>query len=422
MGNGRLLSALVIHDTTLSGSFLKTEDIELFKLHEYRNTNTNKLHLQWWEDHLQYWKEIEINWEIKSNLADLLLIDCHFEDDKTAPQIGTDVDPRGLLHGIIFLAKLLGADPAHPMGFTIYSADITALSDDPYAQTFYGLLVSMSGELDEYKNVKLHEGGLIGWLVEHMKNRDHGGEVSDAWPRALEMYRKRFIESCDNGFIALDVESALNLQAKMKSIMKEKYYVQPDDLTLRWLSRSGEENVYMRSLFADCRINGNWIPDKVNAKKIQPWLDELVSMNWKTDFAQAKGLLDHVCETENPRNFEKSLIGINKKNGKSGKTSRLLRIRGLAMLMWVAKELAEKQNITVEFLNALFSLDSKLTSRAIKEGIGRNHPSMTPAIMIKMIKECDKWPFDPAAYLCIRKYLKEKGIDEQCWPNSCKNM
>lgn len=222
-----------------------------------------------WAQHLRLWSDHQWRHE-----PDLVLIDCRFEDDyQYVPTSETlrGHDPRGLLHGAIFIARMFGRDRFHPFGFSVYSMDASAFQNDAYAQTFMGFLLAM-------RDSTLAEGKT--GFVRGRKDRDLvatcaqelGRTVSQnpatAWGPALQMYRQRLREVVDLQAIVIEKDSWLKCLDGLRTGHTQ-------DLALAWRRFDGQEDcVRLASLFADVLSHDQWTPGGLQSAL--EWLESLL--------------------------------------------------------------------------------------------------------------------------------------------------
>lgn len=241
-----------------------------------------------WSQHLWLWR----NNRFPSDEPDIVLVDCKFEADTSAPSLtplsaqgqpptarpDTDgQDGRGLLHGAIYLARLFGRKGAHPFGFSIYSQQAPALQNDPYARTFVGFILAMT---DSAREIGTHgifdlEGSLEpspssqwtnvckDWLANSAKQTP-----ATAWGPALEMYRSQLKAAFAKGAYLVRTESWDSaVQALKESSLQE-------DLSLAWHRNDGStDEVQLISLFADTLLNDEW--SNTTGERALKWLLEI---------------------------------------------------------------------------------------------------------------------------------------------------
>jgi len=275
----RKLRVLLIDDNPVSQ--LETEYLDLVRLPYFGEDESRdqvevegvlrRSALRTWAQHLWLWLEGLFPREG----VDLVLIDCRFEEDVYAPN-DRDLrraDPRGLLHGAIFLSRIFGGDRYHPFGFSVYSQDARVFANDPYAQTFMGYLLAMT------------EATLPPERAGHLKGRDErelpaicsdyllrmaASVPADAWQPALAMYRRRLEEAFQWGGYILDVEAWRSVAEALRMRDRERLLA---GVGLVWRGPGGQESVDIRSIFAD-RLEGDILAE-YGCKDAQEWVESL---------------------------------------------------------------------------------------------------------------------------------------------------
>lgn len=227
-----------------------------------------------WAQHLRLWSDNLFNAEE----PDLVLVDCRFEEDnKYAPMAANlqGYDPRGLMHGAIFVSRLFGRDRFHPFGFSVYSMDASAFHQDAYAQTFMGFLLAMRDS-----TLPPGQSGTIRGQRARDLAKACGEELAKtvkqnpatAWGPALQMYRQRLKEVADLQAIVLEGQSWLRVTDALKRDDREAI---EEGLGLTWRRFDGEsDTVDIRSLFADHLDQDRWTEEC--SKVAVAWLDELL--------------------------------------------------------------------------------------------------------------------------------------------------
>ncbi len=227
-----------------------------------------------WAQHLRLWSDNLFPLED----PDLVLVDCRFEDDnKYAPMAANleGFDPRGLMHGAIFVARLFGRDRFHPFGFSVYSMDASAFHQDAYAKTFMGFLLAMRdstlppGEKGLIRGKRARE--LASTCSEELAKTVKQTPAT-AWGPALEMYRQRFLEVADLQAIVIDGQSFLKLTDLLK---RNDLQAIESGAELTWRCFNGEmDSVDIRSLFADQLTEDRW-SEATTAVALE-WLNNLL--------------------------------------------------------------------------------------------------------------------------------------------------
>ena len=242
-----------------------------------------------WAQHLSLWADNLF----PAEEPDLVLVDCRFEEDNKYVPMGPSLqgsDPRGLLHGAIFVSRLFGRDRFHPFGFSVYSMDASAFHRDPYAQTFMGFLLAMKdstlppGEVGAIRGRRARD--LVRTCGEELAKTVKQNPAT-AWGPALKMYRQRLKEVADLQAIVINGQSWLQLSDVLK---RADLKAIEEGIGLNWRRFDGEsDTVDLRSLFADCLVDDEWTEDC--SKTALSWLDELLVLGDyladATDWAKA---------------------------------------------------------------------------------------------------------------------------------------
>jgi len=199
----RMLRVLLIHDTDFQPddrSILGTSALSVSRLH-FRDIGETAVQMRSWSAFLELMQSLagrRHDVTVEMDVPDIVLIDCHFDDDLSAPPLKSHndqdaagkrtVDARGLFYGCALVAYYLGQFPQRPFGFAIYSQDIKAAAQDGYAQTFYSVLDAISGDLNVQRVSPV--------IVRQRMEEIGGGKTPDVVvPAALRSYRKS-LESC----------------------------------------------------------------------------------------------------------------------------------------------------------------------------------------------------------------------------------
>ena len=268
----RRLKILLIDDNPVTE--LETEFLELLPV-AYGDDGFDPS-LGTWAQHLRLWS----NQLFGNVIPDLVLIDCRFEQDHRylpmSPQL-RESDPRGLLHGAIFIARMFGANRFHPFGFSVYSMDASGFQDDAYAQTFMGFLIAMrdstrAPETNEHLS-QLRDRELVGRCRQALASTINQNPAT-AWGPALKMYRSRFAELTELGAVMVDKDSWLEVRGATETGKSELF---DSGLALSWRGGNGEvDTVEVRSLFADFLSEELWNAQADAA--LLEWLDQLLVM------------------------------------------------------------------------------------------------------------------------------------------------
>ncbi|MBT9586665.1 hypothetical protein IV102_25205 [bacterium] len=265
MSEGRKLRLWLIDDRPVSE--LETAHLELQSVPNGEDEDPS---LGTWAQHLRLWSDHRF----PRHEPDLILIDCRFEDDFQYVPMSESLrghDPRGLLHGAIFIARMFGRDRFHPFGFAVYSMDASAFQQDAYAQTFMGFLLAMrdstlaEGKSGFVRGRKDRE--LVASCSQELA-RTVSQNPASAWGPALQMYRQRLREVIDLQAIVVDKESWLHCLDALRT--------SPDsNPALAWRRFDGEQDrVQLSSLFADQLQADRWTPQA--AQKAMEWLESLL--------------------------------------------------------------------------------------------------------------------------------------------------
>lgn len=224
-----------------------------------------------WAQHLRLWSDQAF----PAQEPDLVLIDCRFEDDYQYVPMSESLrghDPRGLLHGAIFIARMFGRDRFHPFGFAVYSMDASTFQSDAYAQTFMGFLLAMRDSTlaeDQQGFVRGRKDRELVPICAQELGRTVSQNPGSAWGPALRMYRQRLQEVIDLQAIVVDKESWLQC---LDSLQRSESM---QGLSLAWRRFDGEQDrVWLNSLFADLMISRG-TTETVRAAAIA-WLESLL--------------------------------------------------------------------------------------------------------------------------------------------------
>lgn len=266
----RKLRLMLIDDDPVTE--LETKFIELQKV-PYDESESDPS-LGTWAQHLRLWCD---NLFCEEE-PDLVLVDCRFEqDNKYAPMTAElrGYDPRGLMHGAIFVSRLFGRDRFHPFGFSVYSMDASAFHNDAYAQTFMGFLLAMRdstlppGKVGTVKGRRARE---LSAVCGEELSKTVKQNPATAWGPALAMYRQRLKEVADLQAIIIDSESFMALTDVLQ---REDVEAIDKGIGLTWRRFDGElDTVDVRSLFAELLQNDVWTQEC--SKAALEWLRSLL--------------------------------------------------------------------------------------------------------------------------------------------------
>ena len=227
-----------------------------------------------WAQHLKLWSD----GLFPANDPDLVLVDCRFEEDNkyapTSPNLN-GFDPRGLMHGAIFVSRLFGRDRFHPFGFSVYSMDASAFHQDPYAQTFMGFLLAMRDSTlapGEKGTIRGTRGRDLAQVCGDILAQTVKQTPATAWGPALEMYRQRLLEVADLQAIVVEGQSFLQLT---DTLQRQDLDALNEGVGLTWRRFNGEtDTVDARSLFADHLEGDKWSEE--TTKVALQWLEGLL--------------------------------------------------------------------------------------------------------------------------------------------------
>src|SRR6185436_9630824 len=259
MEQGRKLKVLVIHDThfypEIALSILGTDELSLSVL-TFKNGRTTRVLKNWVEviSVLGSLSGTDAGCATSIETPDILLIDCHFKEDKDSPKLHREdnnaLDPRGLLYGAVLAAHFLGVCPRRPFTFLPYSMSMSLAAKDPYAQTFYSLLCAMH---DPSPNII--EAAHYSRLMAATPSSETPDRV---WGSALEQYRQSLLVSLET-ILEPEIDSFERGLTAVDAFISSGEPL-PDDISISWSdSRGKRECVLLRSLFADCRMSRQWI-------------------------------------------------------------------------------------------------------------------------------------------------------------------
>ena len=256
---------------------LNTEWLEVLLMPDYGSDKSKMECLRDWPQHLWLWASDTFPKE----MPDLILIDCRFKARGTAtPELKSyneQGDPRGLLHGAIYVARMFGRDSLHPFGFEFYSQNAAGYSEDPLAQTFIGFLLAMqsaNSAAEEFENLSSQD--IVSWCRDVLTNTK-GGSPAVAWRPALASYRARLAANFDIGHAMVEPETKRRLIESLDRIIGCPPSKMPKGLgVLSWTRAGGKSDaVDVRSLFADQIEADRWSDGA--GKIMREWLEALSS-------------------------------------------------------------------------------------------------------------------------------------------------
>ena len=250
-----------------------------------------------WAQHLRLWSDHQF----PRQEPDLVLIDCRFEDDYQYVPTSEALrghDPRGLLHGAIFIARMFGRDRFHPFGFSVYSMDASSFQSDAYAQTFMGFLLAMrdstlpEGKVGFVRGRKDRE--LVASCAQEL-GRTVSQNPATAWGPALQMYRQRLREVVDLQAIVIEKDSWLKCLDGLRNGFSGE-----EELALAWRRFDGQQDsVRLASLFADTLTHDQWTPDAVSLAL--DWLESLLVLG---DYlGEARAWVQALLEGKDPESL-----------------------------------------------------------------------------------------------------------------------
>lgn len=429
--HGRLLRVLLIHDSQFKGigstaeRALATKNLEVLEMPRYRSSErATAPQIGRWEDHLELWRRLAAGESLPR--PELVLIDCNFEEDNKgygAPVLEQDGDPRGLLYGAIQIAWLLGKQPWAPFGMAIYSVDMQRFANDPMAQTFFGYLSAMQGELPlGGRDTDLHT-EFTKQMAEWSERR--GADPTDSWPSALVDYRKRLLEAFRRGDCVPRADSLGPLREAVSRAIAGEVGGPDMEASVVWAAAEDveEQRVLARSLFADCLSNGVWDLGGEKGHEVDSWLAAAI----RADRSKFENTVSEWVEREfaNPA----------ARSGLSAKPSRRIdstavrnkgplfhgydteTARGLAIVfIWLRIWFEERRAPDKEQVEAILlpesmdgSIDQQLRRAVTKIGL----KGVKPSEFFARLQSGEAWgPAYPHwVWRAARRYVSEKLVD-----------
>ncbi len=276
---GRKLNVLVIHDTNFprtAQEVFGTDELHLceVQIRAREDVLVTMPQLLSWKDTmnlLRSWSGSGSGTEVCVSEPDVLLIDCHFDADRSAPPLvpvdgKRPVDARGLLYGSVLAAYFVGRRPDKAFGFAIYSENLPGAAEDPYALTMFGLLEALSGNMIPVRKraAVFRERMLRGEKYPHL-----------ILPRALESFRASLLRTFEYR-IQPDIESFQNARAVIaRAVDGEEVQ---EDADVAWDGADGKTTVRLKSLFADCvQGGGQWSAAKCRDADALTYLDSILT-------------------------------------------------------------------------------------------------------------------------------------------------
>lgn len=266
----RCLRVLIIDDVAEQAASLGSQWLDLLEVPAFGATSPEDCDraLSSWTQHLWMWSHNAF----PSPDADLILVDCRFEEDLGAPPIRQQGDPRGLMHGALYIARLAGKDRHLPFGFAGYSQDASGFRHNPYAQTFMGFLLAMRESTLPPGATGLVRGRPEFELAEACSEvlcRTINQYPGTAWGAALLMYRRRLAEAFQAGSYLVDRNSWCEALAIVKT---QDLSALESTASLAWRTSTGvRDSVFLSSLFADTLEFGHWTHQTTEAAVL--WLE-----------------------------------------------------------------------------------------------------------------------------------------------------
>jgi hypothetical protein len=282
----RPLRVLLIHDTDFQAddrAILGTSALIVSRLH-FSDIEYTALQMRSWSIFLELMRSLGRRPDcptVELDVPDILLIDCHFDDDFSAPPLNSSanqdtaagkrsIDARGLFYGAVLVAYHLGQFPEKPFGFAIYSQDIGAAAADGYAQTFFSVLDAISGSTEP--QLVSPDG-----VRTRMEQIGSGKTPDVVVPIGLQSYRDSLERSFRDALypILATFEKAAGWLSK---IIHENRSTKDSRLVVEWLtSGSRKESIFLSSLFADCLDDsGQWLPTRVKQRHAIEFLKRIL--------------------------------------------------------------------------------------------------------------------------------------------------
>lgn len=398
----RKLRVLVIDDTIQQDgrkeAVLGTPDLDPIEVKGYRPSDTKiRFQISTWESHLAYCSARD---DVES--PDLLCIDCAFTRDINVPGGALKLDPRGLLYGAIQVARHRAMKRWIPFGFSVYSRDLASYAKDAYAVTCFGLISAMMDDLPEFDERR----SIISKIEERMTEHPEVHAPSGAWEHALKSYRKHLVEVFDTIYHDQDVASFEAAETRLRRFVAGGP-PPAEEMSVRWVSSFGSEDVLVRSLFADCRPDRAWDRKLVDERAL-PWFDDVNRANrLSTIVAPARDWFLTMRRD--------GYADLEVQHGLASRV-RFLALNLLWAYQWAQSKKDSKSGVVTQ-LQATLKLDSALSSRAVKEGTGCNL-SLKSYLSILEGLDVGEWPppLPPAVRREVRDLLKLVKIPQAQWP------
>lgn len=295
----RKLRVLLIDDLREPPDRLDSDFIELVKVRDRPALQPGapsrpRYALGEWRDHVRMWATGEFPLED----PDILLIDSNFVRDVTDPGIApatTDAEalerhePHGLLHGVVYVARMFGRAVDRPFGFECYSQSFGVFADHPWARTLLGFLLAMAerqGGLSVDRSIVGHaqRADAEAACRAHFTTHEYKG-YETAWKPALSMYRRslKSLISSSEGRLLGDQAAWDACLAALNTCRRDgAYRALRRDLALRWFDARGGSAMYadevlLYALFADHLEYDAWT-EAANREALA-WLSECCVLN-----------------------------------------------------------------------------------------------------------------------------------------------
>lgn len=381
----RRLRVLVIDDIPEQAESLDTSHLELMRVPAFDAEPGNDDDLDYalssWTQHLWLW----FSNNFAADDADLVLIDCRFEEDVTAPSLGGGQDPRGLLHGAIYISRMFGRDRFHPFGFAGYSQDASGFRGNPFAQTFMGYLLAMreatipEGQPGVLRGKDEFE---IADVCNEVLVRTINQYPATAWSAALRMYRQRLAESFGVGAYVVDTHS---WKACYDAIVRHDGEVIDGGLSLSWRRFGGQPDaVTLCSLFADTLKGDRWAEGS-----------QEVALEWFDSFpvlGDCHGEALEWADAANDPDIEpEHRPEIPRGKGRHGETYTTFFHATASVCAWLVNRMDPSPNLPSGIIVRELDLSAKQVDRYFKRLIGRSWGNVVAEL--DRGTETMVWPF-----------------------------
>jgi hypothetical protein len=418
----------LIHDSAFDSQdvldILGTKDVELQQVRRYTETDAHVPYIKHWEDELQWWADVAAADDDVTVWPDIIMIDCEFSDDTTGPRSheASDMDIRGLIFGLAHVAFGLGAKSARPFGYAVYSAMMHRLHESPLAVTILGMLYAMRGALPPFQAVAKsrrtlqtvlremfadtgNRAGAAKTVVRQDRDEEEitGGEPKAGLKPALARLRARLGTLVAEGRVAFDRASLTRADAELSAAIEERGRTPDERLAITWSGAGFTDRVLVTSVFADLRDAGEWTESGISAARecVREWIESDYAWH-QSDYVPARIELGEINEDG----------GMWEGQIPEGTKLNRTRQRGVAFCMHAMYLKAVGMPVS---LNSVTAVSGTQLVRAIEFGLRRE---LKPSEALRLLSSDDhlEWPFDLPCLLCVRQYLKDKGIPEKTWP------